>query len=689
MHPALILILVAVAVVPLAALPSAASADDHPLLVQVYYAAFRDDEFVAVHNPTAAEVNLTAWMITDGEGSVVFPNGSRLAPGVTAIATTNGTVYWKDTLRLPDFSITGMGGATLLVPNRRPQLSNAGDEVLLVDPSGRAVDVFVYGDSSYGGLGWKGNPAALIPQGKVASRRVGPSGYLDTDGPGDWDGERLHGLGQSSWPFGWMEVRGSLTAFLAPDSSYAVLQAALTEARRGIYINAYEWSSADLTDQLILALSRGVKVGVYIEGSPIGGFSPAGLQLLRDLAAHGADVRVMVNATGYPSDRRYRLDHAKYLIIDGSSVVVCTENFSDTGFPVAGRTGNRGWGLVIQNRSLARVMNQYLRQDWNLTRRDVISFTYAHLLPTAPSPGVSTRPYPEAQEPLLLQGSFPVAPLLAPDHTLGSEGMLDLLGSAQQSIDAELFYAVAAWRPGHNPYLEALLAAAHRGVQVRLLLDGSGIVTEGQGTGDNDATVAYLQKMAPGLPLQVKMAGGNHSFLKIHTKGLVIDGRVSVVGSLNWAYPSIVLNREVSLALDNASVARYFTRSFERDWADTPALSVDAGDNVTARVGEAIELRARLLTAREANFTWSVLGTSTRGSGETFIVSFARPGSYRVRVVAVDMAGRRGTDEVTITVVPADPWAGLGRALPLLALGPAPLVAFLLLRRRRKKIRPK
>jgi hypothetical protein len=266
--------------------------------------------------------------------------------------------------------------------------------------------------------------------------------------------------------------------------------------------------------------------------------------------------------------------------------------------------------------------------------------------------------------------------------------MLGLLGSAQQSIDAELFYAVAAWRPGHNPYLEELLAAAHRGVQVRLLLD-SGVVTEGQGSGDNDATVAYLQKMALGLPLQVKMAGGNHSFLKIHAKGLVIDGHVTVVGSLNWAYPSMVLNREVSIALDNASVARYFGGSFERDWADSPSLAVDAGGNVTARVGEAVELRARLLTGGEANFTWSVLGTSTRGFGETFTVSFARPGSYRVRLVAVDAAGRRGTDEVTITVVPADPWAGLGRALPLLALGPAPVVAFLLLRRRRAKIRPR
>src|SRR5256712_7733831 len=77
------------------------------------------------------------------------------------------------------------------------RLADAGDEVLLIDPSGAVVDAYAWGDSSYVGAGWIGRAAERMGRGEVAVRgRDLAGGWIDRDAAEDWEGIRHHRLGQ-------------------------------------------------------------------------------------------------------------------------------------------------------------------------------------------------------------------------------------------------------------------------------------------------------------------------------------------------------------------------------------------------------------------------------------------------------------------------------------------------------------
>ena len=147
--------------------------------------------------------------------------------------------------------------------------------------------------------------------------------------------------------------------------------------------------------------------------------------------------------------------------------------------------------------------------------------------------------------------------LLAPDNAEGR--LLELIESAEESIDVT---QVRIDGPEFS-LLEAVLDAARDGVEVRILLDDSWYVAD-----ENRDLVERLRETAAAedVPLEARVVESSDSFEKIHTKGVVIDERAVVVGSLNWNDHSFRENREVALVLHGGEVGSYFTTVFEADW---------------------------------------------------------------------------------------------------------------------------
>src|SRR2546428_4128920 len=99
------------------------------------------------------------------------------------------------------------------------RLADAGDEVLLIDPSGAVVDAYAWGDSSYAGAGWIGRAAERMGRGEVAVRGRDPAGgWIDRDAAEDWEGIRHHRPGQSMFDIGQLELQGATTAALSPEA---------------------------------------------------------------------------------------------------------------------------------------------------------------------------------------------------------------------------------------------------------------------------------------------------------------------------------------------------------------------------------------------------------------------------------------------------------------------------------------
>src|SRR5205807_655967 len=87
----------------------------------------------------------------------------------------------------------------------------------------------------------------------------------------------------------------------------------------------------------------GMRNRVFLDGGPVGGIDPDELNVTRDLAAAGVEVRWLKG--GSDVVKRYRFLHAKYAIVDARAAWIGSENFGEAGFP-SGVRGNRGWSVL-------------------------------------------------------------------------------------------------------------------------------------------------------------------------------------------------------------------------------------------------------------------------------------------------------------------------------------------------------
>jgi cardiolipin synthase len=128
--------------------------------------------------------------------------------------------------------------------------------------------------------------------------------------------------------------------------------------------------------------------------------------------------------------------------------------------------------------------------------------------------------------------------------------------------------------------------ARRRGVRVRMLVEG-------------DVTDAKPVKFASRADYEWLMARGVEVFeyqpAMMHTKAMVVDGVLAVVGSANFDNRSLELNDELNIAVFDAALAERLTSDFEQDLARSARLELDAW-------------RARPVHVRAREKVWSYFG---------------------------------------------------------------------------------
>jgi len=551
--------------------PASAPFSDAPqpdaLLVRVYANTARDDEFVEIGNPRPESTNVSGWALTDREGTATFPLDSILPAGGRLLVTRNATSYAEDTLEAADFSM--WPGDARQMEGDALRLADAGDEVLLIDPSGAVVDAYAWGDSSYVGAGWIGRAAERMGRGEVAVRgRDLAGGWIDRDAAEDWEGIRHHRLGQSMFDIGPFELRGATTAVLSPDAGDLPLLRFLGSAGSTIEVGVYTFQSERIASVLAAAAGRGVRVRVLLDGSPVGGVEEDEHRVVGGLLAAGIDVRWLVGSTDVV--KRYRYLHAKYALVDRRAAWIGSENFGTAGFS-PDHEGNRGWSVIVDDADLTGILRNVFETDFDPRRPDSIAAREPVLLPLPPA--ASVVPWSSGSPSRPRSARI----VLTPDTTLDPEGILGLFASAKDRLSIDAFYLDEMWGDTPSPFLEAALAAARRGVSVRILLDGSWASVEAD-SGTNDDVLERINRRATDerLPLEVRLLEPRGSIERLHNKGAVVDGRAVLVSSMNWALGSATENREVGLIVDDSDLARTFETSFDADWEGRPTSGVDA-----------------------------------------------------------------------------------------------------------------
>ncbi len=370
---------------------------------------------------------------------------------------------------------------------------------------------------------------------------------------------------------------------VGPDNNQAMLISAINSAQKELIVNIYQIDTPAIVEGIINKINLGLAVSLLVESSPVGGIGATehvaldSIKRAIDSRNTGSQHLFMMGKQDRKGTRRFRFDHAKYLVIDSSSVYVTSENFTSTGHPDFGRVGNRGWDAFLNSPTLAQQLIEIFKSDLDPQHGDIYEYEDMHSIQPASRDASGNNRSITAYD--SRTGDVERGTLVTSPNSL--DGILNIIRSARQRIRVEEMSLPLNWRdPGitQDPIVSELIHAAERGVRVQVLLNDEQVFRHGSHRSEdaplrgNDQTVDYLESYAKQnqLPLQARIVDVTATQITyIHNKGIIIDDQAVFVSSINGTQNSVMNNREVGILMESRDAAAYFAPVFDFDWAQS------------------------------------------------------------------------------------------------------------------------
>jgi cardiolipin synthase len=360
------------------------------------------------------------------------------------------------------------------------------------------------------------------------------------------------------------EFRRSLSALLGPpllegnrvdtlvngDRIFPPMLDAIRQAKRTITFETYIYWSGSIGEDFVQALSEraraGVKVHVLLDWvgsmkmdeSLIETMKSAGIEVERFHEPHWSNLSRLNNRT-----------HRKLLVVDGR----------------IGFTG--GVGIADHWRGDARNPDEWRDMHFRVEGPVVAQMQAVFLDNWIRATGKVL--HGDAYFPTLKPAGDQAAQMFSSSPSGGSESMhlmyLLAITAAKQSIELSASYFVP-----DDIAIDALVAAAERGVKVRVITPGEHIDTE---------TVRRASRARWGELLEAGVQIAEFEPTMFHVKGLVVDELISSVGSTNFDNRSFRLNDEANLNVIHREFARRQRAVFDADWAKSRPITLDQWRN--------------------------------------------------------------------------------------------------------------
>lgn len=273
-------------------------------------------------------------------------------------------------------------------------------------------------------------------------------------------------------------------------------------------------------------------------------------RLLQPLAEAGGQVRCF-NTPRLDSPFGWLTrDHRKMIAVDGELGYVTGLCVSAKwlGDPRRGIAPWRDTGVEIRGPAVADIERAF-GQTW------------------AAASGTDVDPQePEPRNDAAAAGNVLVRVLASQPSTAG----LYRLDQMIAAMARDTLWLTDAYFVGVSPYVQALRAAAHDGVDVRLLVPGSSDVP----------LLGQLSRAGyrPLLEAGIRVFEWNGAML--HAKTAVADGRWARVGSSNLNIASWISNYELDVAIEDAGCARRMQDIYEEDLANATEIVLAGGRRV-------------------------------------------------------------------------------------------------------------
>src|ERR1700759_935407 len=151
--------------------------------------------------------------------------------------------------------------------------------------------------------------------------------------------------------------------------------------------------------------------------------------------------------------------------------------------------------------------------------------------------------------------------IVLPDDT--ASAIIDPINLARHALNIRMFLFT------DPALLNAVIAARHRGVHVRVMLNPA------RRDGSSDNEVARDTLLAAG----VEVRDSNSAFAVTHQKSMVIDNKIGFIESLNWETRDLTQTRDYAVETTNQSEVAEMVRCFNADWHEKPFIP-EAGSSL-------------------------------------------------------------------------------------------------------------
>lgn len=351
------------------------------------------------------------------------------------------------------------------------------------------------------------------------------------------------------------------------EQAFEVIEQAISSAKKHVwaeyYIIANDETGRRFLDLLAERARAGVEVRLLYDAVGSLGIDGKRLQALREA---GGKVEAFLPLN--PLRRRWSVhlrNHRKMIVVDGEVGFTGGMNVGDQYSGKARRRGHAHFHdahLRLRGPEVED-LGQIFAEDWYFATDEQLT------PPPAPEP---------------IPGASPIVAIVpsGPDQERNANGLAYFSGIAASE---RRLYLTSPYFIPDEPTVTALIAAALRGVDVRILLPGINDVALVA-----PAARSYYEELLEG---GVRIFEFQPSML--HAKTMVVDGSFSIVGSANVDIRSFRLNFELGALVFDAAFAAKLEERFMRDLADSREITLErmAARGFFTRLGHGV---ARLLS---------------------------------------------------------------------------------------------